>query len=173
MKCINLPVTEYITLSESSDSWYCSRCILPEFTDSFFEKSLKESDIDNSADSDDYLPCDNLSTSGVNIPETHGPDNRVEFPTYQVDDGNCDVFDQIKHLKRKHPNKLLAANRNINSFRYKFCHIQELLVNNTVDVLFLVETKIDGKLCDPNSRLIIIISGERTVPHTEENLQFM
>jgi len=41
IECINLPVTDYITLSESSDSWYCSRCILPEFTDSFFEKSLR------------------------------------------------------------------------------------------------------------------------------------
>ena len=41
IKCINLPVIDYITLSETSDSWYCSRCILPEFTDSFFEKSLR------------------------------------------------------------------------------------------------------------------------------------
>ena len=32
IKCINLPVTYYIALSESSDSWYCSRCTLPEFT---------------------------------------------------------------------------------------------------------------------------------------------
>jgi hypothetical protein len=52
IKCINLPVTYYITLSESSDSWYCSRCTLPEFTDSFFEKSKNESDIDKSTESD-------------------------------------------------------------------------------------------------------------------------
>jgi hypothetical protein len=45
-------------------------------------------------------------------------------------------------------NKLLAAYLNINSFRYKYCHIQERLVNNTVDVLFLAETKIDGTFCD-------------------------
>ena len=32
IKCINLPVTYYIALSEFSDSWYCSRCTLPEFT---------------------------------------------------------------------------------------------------------------------------------------------
>ena len=66
IKCINLPVTYYITLSESSDSWYCSRCTLPEFTDSFFEKSINESDIDKSAESDGYLPCDNSLTFGVN-----------------------------------------------------------------------------------------------------------
>jgi hypothetical protein len=48
IKCINLPVTGYITLSESSHNWYCSRCTLPEFTDSFFEKSINESDIDHS-----------------------------------------------------------------------------------------------------------------------------
>jgi hypothetical protein len=140
IKCINLPVTDYITLSESSDSWYCSRCILPECTDSYLEKSLNESDIDKSADSDDYHPCDNLSTSDVSIPETHGHDNR--------DDIICDVFDQIKDLKRKHPNTLLTAYLNINSFRYRYCHIKELLVNNTVDVLFLAETKIDGTFCD-------------------------
>jgi hypothetical protein len=41
-------------------------------TDSFFEKSKNESDIDKSAESDGYLPCDNSSTSGVNTQETHG-----------------------------------------------------------------------------------------------------
>jgi hypothetical protein len=72
-------------LSESFDSWYCSRCTLPEFTDSFFEKSINESDIDKSAESDGYFPCDNSSTSGVSTPETHGHEDRVE-----------DVFDELK-----------------------------------------------------------------------------
>jgi hypothetical protein len=96
------------------------------------EKSKNESDIDKSAESDVYLPCDNSSTSGVNTQETHGHEDRVE-----------DVFDELKNLRRKHPLQFMCAYLNINSLRYKFCLIGELLTSNIVNMLFLAETKID------------------------------
>jgi hypothetical protein len=37
---------------------------------------------------------------------------------------------------------------NINSLRYKFCYISELLTANIVDMLFLSETKIDDSFTD-------------------------
>jgi hypothetical protein len=37
---------------------------------------------------------------------------------------------------------------NINSLRYKFCYINELLTANIVDMLFLSETKIDDSFTD-------------------------
>jgi hypothetical protein len=45
---------------------------------SFLETSINKSDINKSAESDGYLPCDNSSTSGVNTSETHGHEDRVE-----------------------------------------------------------------------------------------------
>ena len=59
-----------------------------------------------------------------------------------------DVFDELGQLKRKHPKKFICVYLNINSLRYKFCHICELLTSNTIDMLFLAETKID----DPDAQ---------------------
>jgi hypothetical protein len=36
IKCIDLPIDEYQRLSTSSESWYCANCILPIFSNSFF-----------------------------------------------------------------------------------------------------------------------------------------
>ena len=36
IKCIDLPINEYQRLSTSSESWYCANCILPIFSNSFF-----------------------------------------------------------------------------------------------------------------------------------------
>ena len=53
-----------------------------------------------------------------------------------------DIFDELKNLRRKNPNKFLIAYLNINSLRYTLCYISELLTGNIVDMLFLSETKI-------------------------------
>ena len=36
IKCIDLPIDEYQRLSTSSECWYCANCILPIFSNSFF-----------------------------------------------------------------------------------------------------------------------------------------
>jgi len=59
-----------------------------------------------------------------------------------------DVFNRITDLRKSHPNKLLCAFLNINSFRYKFCHIKEILQKNTIDLLFICETKLDDSFVD-------------------------
>jgi hypothetical protein len=74
---------------------------------------------------------------GVSTPETHGTEDRIE-----------DVFDELKHLRQKHPLQFMCAYRNINSLRYTFCLIEELLTSNIVDMLFLAETKIDVTFTD-------------------------
>jgi hypothetical protein len=110
---------------------------MPKVEIIYFELSVNESDIDKSAESDGYLPCDNSSTSGVNTPETHSHEDRVE-----------DVFDELKHLRRKHPLQFMCAYLNIKSLRYTFCLIEELLTSNIVDMLFLAEAKIDETFTD-------------------------
>ena len=40
IKCINMSIKAYNDLSNSWESWFCRACILPSFTDSFFEMSF-------------------------------------------------------------------------------------------------------------------------------------
>ena len=61
---------------------------------------------------------------------------------------DSDIFDQLNNMRKQHPKKFLFACLNINSLRNKFHFIQELLTNNTVDLLILLETKIDSSFPD-------------------------
>jgi exonuclease III len=54
-----------------------------------------------------------------------------------------DIFDELKDIKKKHPNKFICSYININSFRNKFCFIKDLLISNTCDMLTSAETKLD------------------------------
>ena len=42
-KCIDMTTAEYIQLSNSTDYWHCRQCVLPQFTDSFFDSSSSSS----------------------------------------------------------------------------------------------------------------------------------
>jgi hypothetical protein len=44
-----------------------------------------------------------------------------------------DIFDELKDIKKKHPNKFICSYININSFRNKFGFIKDLLISNTCD----------------------------------------
>ena len=62
------------------------------------------------------------------------------------DDEHSPMTNQFQHLidiRKKHPKKFIAAHININSLRYKFIEIKELLTDKIVDVLFISETKLD------------------------------
>jgi hypothetical protein len=54
-----------------------------------------------------------------------------------------DIFDELKDIKKKHPNKFICSYININSFRNKFGFIKDLLISNTCDMLTSAETKLD------------------------------
>jgi hypothetical protein len=41
--------------------------------------------------------------------------------------GANNIFDDLIHVRKKHPNKFISSYLNINSLRYKFCSIKELL----------------------------------------------
>ena len=56
---------------------------------------------------------------------------------------NVDIFDQLRTARKTFPNRFLCAYLNINSLRYKFDYIKDLLTQNTVDLLFIAETKLD------------------------------
>jgi hypothetical protein len=62
IKCIDLPIKEYDRLSNSLESWYCKPCMLPSFTDSYFETSINDNE---EAVDCDYLPSHSTTTSGL------------------------------------------------------------------------------------------------------------
>jgi hypothetical protein len=49
---------------------------------------------------------------------------------------------------RLHPRNFLAAHLNINSYRYKFDEIKELLSDKIVDIFFVAESKLDATFND-------------------------
>jgi hypothetical protein len=54
------------------------------------------------------------------------------------------VFERL----RKYPRNFLAAHLNINSHRYKFDEIKELLSDKIVDIFFVAESKLDATFND-------------------------
>ena len=127
-----MTVSEYNSLSISTDSWFCKNCILPNFTDSYFETNNKTTnDCESNTPEFDYVPL-TPNTSAVNI----------EFET----DVNNDIFTELKEVRKRHPNQFSCAYLNINSFGYTFCSVKEkeLLTTNTVDMLIIAETKLDN-----------------------------
>ena len=59
-----------------------------------------------------------------------------------------DIFDNLTSIRKQHPKRFLCACLNINSIRNKFHHVRQLLTENIVDLLFLLETKIDDSFPD-------------------------
>ncbi|CAG2239474.1 PLG [Mytilus edulis] len=131
VKCIELPLDEYTELSKSTDDWYCKTCTLPEFTNSFFDMSKEE---ESNAPSTNYLP----SISDVN--------NNTGIETDESE--YHDIFKDLVKLRRDAPTNIICAYLNINSYRYKFESIIDLLNRNIVDILFLSETKLDDSFPD-------------------------
>ena len=67
----------------------------------------------------------------------------VEQNSSSTHDDDSDIFKQISAARTKHPSKFLCGYLNINSFRYKFPHVKDLLLKNTIGLLFISETKLD------------------------------
>lgn len=71
-------------------------------------------------------------------------DTNIEL-SINIDETNQQsVFEELKDVKKKHPRKFIVAHLNINSMKFKFVEIEELLNEKTVDLLFISETKIDS-----------------------------
>jgi exonuclease III len=59
-----------------------------------------------------------------------------------------DIFQELYRVRKQHPNKFISSCLNINSIRYRFCSIKELLFKNIVDLLIIAETKLDQSFPD-------------------------
>jgi hypothetical protein len=57
-----MSVSEYKSLSISTESWFCKNCILPIFTDSYFEmNNTMTSDRESNTPEVDYVPLTSFS----------------------------------------------------------------------------------------------------------------
>ena len=91
-----------------------------------------------------------VTTEGEVAPE------RVASETKTSGSSNCnvhentslDLFQDLMNVRKRHPDKLLCAYLNINSMRYKFDYIRDLLQRNIVDLFFIAETKLDESFVD-------------------------
>ena len=104
---------------------------MPKFTDSYFgETSFRSND-------------NVFNLTGSSLSSTHDENNE----TY-------DIFNELTEQRKKHPETFTCAYLNINSIRYKFCSIKQLLTTNTVDMLIIAETKIDNSFPDAQFKMV-------------------
>ena len=59
-----------------------------------------------------------------------------------------DIFYDLIDIRKKYTKNFLICHLNINSMRYKFDEIKELLFDKVVDCLIVSETKIDSTFKD-------------------------
>jgi hypothetical protein len=61
---------------------------------------------------------------------------------------NKHTLKDIRDVRRSYPKNCMSAHLNINSLRYKFDEIKEVLTDNIVDLLIISETKLDTSFND-------------------------
>jgi peptide subunit release factor 1 (eRF1) len=61
---------------------------------------------------------------------------------------NKHTFKDLRDVRRSYPKNFMAAHLNINSLRYKFDEIKEVLTDNIVDLFIISETKLDESVND-------------------------
>ena len=57
---------------------------------------------------------------------------------------NIDFLLDIRDFRCRFKNSLIFAHLNINSYRYKFPEMKELLIENLIDIVFISESKLDA-----------------------------
>jgi hypothetical protein len=130
LKCTELSLTDYNNLSQSNKDWYCRTCILPNFTDSYFDNSVNEESNTSSIHEMSYFPSSNNTTSGINNQHVNS------------------IFESLREARKNNPRNFMIAHININSIRYKFNEIREMLDDKIVDLLLISETKLDQTFND-------------------------
>ena len=116
-KCANLSEKQFHALGNSDDCFFCTTCVhrLPKFSESFFLNDTPKS-------------------------ETTCNESIISMTS---ECSSSYVFEELIDVIKQHPRKLISGHLNINSLRYKFEEIKPILVNKTVDILFISETKLD------------------------------
>ena len=171
IKCSHISPSENVEMCESEEPWLCGHCkddFTFPFTDSFFEPETNSVVNTSTSDKDDILSLhceryDNINGSFIPAPDPeedweslpaphpksdsdHSESNgdSVLSSSYSDSEGeNIDVYDQLRKLKKENKNRPILCYLNVNSIRYKFDDLKEILTDKLVDMLIVAETKID------------------------------
>ena len=171
IKCSNISPSEYVEMCESEEPWLCGHCkndFTFPFTDSFFEPETNSAVNTITSDKDDILSLhceryDNINDSFIPAPDPEEDWDSLPAPHPESDsdhsesngdsvlsssysdseEENIDVYDQLRKLKKENKNGPILCYLNINSIRYKFDDLKEILTDKLVDMLIVAETKID------------------------------
>ena len=148
-KCTNPLVTEaeFRQLERFTDNFYCQECKdrLPHLSDSFFDNSnLSDETFSTNTTTNDaslytsYLSCTEISTN-----EPHDQsDIGQSHDSINIQDGDShDAFEELRSVRLKNRDNVLITYLNVNSFRYKFMELGEILYDKLSDVCFFAETK--------------------------------
>ena len=145
-KCTNPHVWEsdFYKLEDSDENFYCQVCAnrLPEFTESFFDNSSLGNETFSSRMS-------NVSSNSVEESESclAYTDNELNMSrdvnTDVHEEDSHDVFQELRQTRQKYKNNTIITYLNVNSIRYKFMEVGELLYDKLSDISFFAETKLD------------------------------
>ena len=124
-------LNEFNLLSQSTDNWFCHKCVLPQFSDSFF------SDINT-----DNCNADHSLNSSLGLAPDH---EQTAWPNR----GSTElVAEKCLDLRCTSKKNGIFAYLNVNSIRYKFLELKDTITNLSPILFGVAETKIDASYPD-------------------------
>ena len=131
--CLDMPKDEYFRLSRCDDDWFCQKCILQNFTDSFFSS-------DRPIENEFPLPLWTISIRTNSITESPQYESTSEEP--------CDIFKDLRELRKGNSKKPTLCLLNINSLWFKFNDLNPILTDKLCNILIFNEAKLDNSFND-------------------------
>ena len=127
---------EYDRLGNTDKGWHCYSCLLPDFSDSLFSEGRNH---------DMSLSSTNDSVSEDEAPSqaTNQGDENPDFDPHEAEEAAIS-FPELRDMRKRCIHNVIIAHININSFRYKYVALQEVLYDGLVDILAVQETKLDS-----------------------------
>ena len=123
IKCFDQPPS-------ATEDWACDKCIVETTPEHIAESTMH---IASSSGHEESM------SNESDLPLT---------PTPEVNKEHVSIFNELRSTRRRHPKSFMSAHLNINSVRYKFDEVKEVLTDGIVDLLVLSETKIDDTFRD-------------------------
>ena len=100
--------------------------------------------MNNSTFNSSFLPYTETTTFLSHDPD---PTESGDTQSYDINSdqngGSNDVFDELRKARRKNRDNVFITYLNVNSLRYKFIELGDILYDKLSDICFFAETKLD------------------------------
>ena len=146
----NDDVTNEIAMHASDDKPYAALYESISTSDVVLNESISTSDaaLNASISTSDVVLNESISTSDAALNESISTSDAVLNESISISDAALDTISYLDILRTKHPRNMFIAHLNVNSIRYKFYEIHDILNGNRVDIFGMSETKIDASFTD-------------------------